>query len=383
MRGILNKQYMDSELLRTIILVMGWPVLIVGSVFLIYKSYRFYRDVQKTVVGKLVIAMVTGWLISMYSLGIVATAYMVTDVQRGVSVVLPIFIVWFVTMGVITFTVLRWSKEAVTLNAFYRTLEQVVQEKTEALKRAYELQLHQEREIRQLREKFVFIAAHELRAPITTLRWGLSSLLGEESFIKAIAPEHLKIIENLQEKNDQLTQLIEDLLSVARIQSKTISIVLEDVKLGDIFSAVKDNVAPLAAHWQVTVSWPEDGESSLTIKSNPIMLKEVLTNLVSNAIKYNKPGGWVAVAMEHSAEELRVHVKDGGIGMTPEEMGKLFQEFYRVATPETRDKEGTGLGLFISKKLIEQMRGRIWVQSVKGQGSTFSFTLPLSHTIPS
>ncbi|MFH2033506.1 MAG: PAS domain-containing sensor histidine kinase [Candidatus Margulisiibacteriota bacterium] len=118
---------MNLELLRTIILSTGWPVLVAGTIFLLYKAIKFNQDVNKVVFGKMVVIMTAGWLFTMYCLGAASTAAMMLDVKTGVYVVFPIFAAWAMTMVIITIITLRWSKEAVTINEFYQDVERKYQ----------------------------------------------------------------------------------------------------------------------------------------------------------------------------------------------------------------------------------------------------------------
>ncbi|OGC25342.1 hypothetical protein A2291_02940 [candidate division WOR-1 bacterium RIFOXYB2_FULL_42_35] len=118
---------MNLETIRNLILLTGWPVLIIGSIFLTYKAFQFYNSVNRVVFGKLVMIMTGGWLLTMYSLGIVATVAMYANIQSGVYVVLPIFIVWATTMVILTVIDLSWQKEAVTINEFYQDIERKYQ----------------------------------------------------------------------------------------------------------------------------------------------------------------------------------------------------------------------------------------------------------------
>lgn len=365
------------ETMRTIILVIGWPLLVGGSIFLIYRTLQFHRAIGKVIWGRLVLAMVVGWLVSMYSLGITATAYMFSDVQTGVLVVFPIFLLWFITMVLITWSVLNWSKEAVTLSAFYKGLEEAVDKKAKELQESYELRVKNEEEIRKLRERFVFIAAHELRAPVTAIKWILDSFLNNAEFQRSLPEEQRKLLSTLHDKNQALIFLVEDLLHVARLQSKTETLPAKQVSLETIIQEVRENVLPLTEEMKISLYWPGPDANLPPVKADSMALKEILTNLIVNAIRYNRQGGWVMIDAQGAPHELIVHVKDSGIGMTPEEMGNLFQEFYRAKNQDTQATDGTGLGLFISKQLLERMQGRIWVESTKGVGSTFSFALPL------
>ncbi len=368
----------NLELIRTFILVTGWPILIAGSVYLTIVSIKFYQNIGKTVFGKLVLAMVLGWFVSMYSLGITATAYMFTEVQSGVIVVIPIFVIWFITMFIITWTVLRWSKEAVTLNGFYRGLEELVKKKTEELEKSYQAQIQNEKEIRRLRERFVFVAAHELRTPVTAVEWGLSAMLDDEKLKKLLPDDYMQLLKNLREKNKKLLELMSDLLNVARLQAETLSIEKEDTVFEDLITELRENVKKPAEEKGISIYWPVLDKKLPILKTNKIYLKEILMNLLGNAVNYNKSGGWVRLEAEEQSGKLMIKVKDNGIGVAPQEMEHLFKEFYRIKTAETKNIEGTGLGLFITKELLKRLGEEIKVESEKGKGSTFSFSIPFS-----
>ena len=112
------------------------------------------------------------------------------------------------------------------------------------------------------------------------------------------------------------------------------------------------------------------------IWGDPDKVEQILTNLVGNAIKYSPAGGEVVVSVSCEDDDVRVSVRDQGIGMSPRDMGQLFEKFYRVDRDEVRRAGGTGLGLYITKRLVEMHGGRIWAESWTGSGSEFSFTLP-------
>ena len=121
------------EIIRSFVLFLGWPILFIGSLFLFYRTYRFYLAVSRNVWGKLILIMVIGWLLTMYSLGLVSTIFMLVSLKSGTLTVLPIFGVWFITMIMITRIVLRWNKEAVSVNKFNMQLQSLVDERTKDL----------------------------------------------------------------------------------------------------------------------------------------------------------------------------------------------------------------------------------------------------------
>lgn len=375
-KSCVNKKIM--ELLRNLMFVLGWPILIIGSIFIVSIALRFYYNVGRTVLGKLVLWMIIGWFVSMYSLGITASAFTLINLEQSIPIVLPIFIIWCITMLLIFWVILRWSREAVTLNAFYQNLEKEVKERTEELKNAYEQHLRNEQEIGVLRERFIFIAAHELRTPVTAIEWGLGTILEDSKFQSSLPKNYRELLQNMRDKNRKLLELVRDLLNTARIQNNSKTLELEDISISDIIQDVQETVRSMAENAEIQIYWLITEKSFPLVRANPFYLKEVFTNLITNAIRYNKPGGWVKIDAEMRSTELIVHVEDNGIGMTPDGMEKLFQEFYRIKSPETKKIEGTGLGLFITKHLLERMNGKIRVESKKDKGSAFIFSIPFA-----
>lgn len=363
------------EPIRDFILLVGWPILILGSIYIVGISVRFWKNLQKGVVGRLVLGMVIGWLITMYSLGITATGYMLTDIEHGVPVVLPIFIVWFITMVVIVWSVIRWSREAETLNAFYRGLEELVKKRTGELEKTYQTKLKREREIRELREKFVSIAAHELRTPVTAIEWGLATMIEDEKLRNTIPPDYLALLKDLRTKNQNLLDLIVNILKLARARHGDLNFENEPVSIHKTIEEIKTIVEKKAEEAGVSLSWPILEQKLPDISAHPIYLKEIITNLITNAIRYNKPNGWIRMEGEAKKDTIILSITDNGIGMSKEEMKGLFKEFYRVKNEDTKNIEGTGLGLFISQQLTERMGGSIAVFSEKGAGTTFTVTL--------
>lgn len=230
------------------------------------------------------------------------------------------------------------------------------------------------KENKKLKDEFVFIAAHELRAPVTAIKGYLSMVLdGSFGRIPAAAEKNLKIVEGA---NERLVQLVQDLLEVARNESGTLKVSLSPLKISESIQTVIKELSPMAGQKGLKIVYKDPFEKN--VQADAFKLKEVLVNLVTNAIKYTPTSGEILISHEIKGKELLTSVKDSGIGIAPEDMGKLFNKFYRVKTEETAKIEGTGLGLFISKEIVERMGGRIEVESQPGKGSTFSFSLLIS-----
>jgi len=370
---------MDLYSLRTFILSFGWPVLILGSIYIVLKAWDFYKTLEKSIFGKLVFPSLVGWLISMYSLGIVATFYMLDNVE-GTKVVLPIFIAWFVTMVLIFIITIRWSKEAVALQTFYNTLEKKVKERTKELEIAHKKEIEREKQIEKLKDQFIFIAAHELRSPVNAIKWGLDSFFDEKEVTEKIPKDMVKLLKDVYTRNQKLVDLIENLLNVARLEEGIIQVKLEAIRMEDILKEVIKETALLADAHNVQVEKLPDPTMPF-VNADSTLVKEVLTNLITNAIKYNKDNGKVSFSWEQQGSQLVFRVQDTGIGIPQENQHAVFSKFYRARNSEKSKIKGVGLGLYITKELIQKMKGAIWFESKEEHGTAFCFTLPLAQSV--
>ena len=243
------------------------------------------------------------------------------------------------------------------------------------------------KENKELKDEFVFIAAHELRTPVTAIKGYLSMIL-DKSFGKV----PLKIEENLKivnGSNERLVQLVQDLLQIARSDTGKMKINLTPLSISESVKATINELKSLTDEKGLKIKYIELADDK-KIQADGYKLKEVLTNLIGNSIKYtlNKPHGiektiprgkgGIEISHEIQDKYLITHIKDHGMGMSPENVKKLFTKFYRVQSDKTADIEGTGLGLFICKEIVERMNGKIWVKSELGKGSTFNFKLLLA-----
>ncbi len=237
-----------------------------------------------------------------------------------------------------------------------------------------------ERELDKMKTDFISVVSHELRTPLTSLK-GYTDLLlsGAAGETTALQAEFLGII---QLSTTRLSNLINDILDISRIESGTLEIRHEPIDYQKIVADTLRLMKAAADAKQIRL------ESTLPefippVRGDADKVTQVLTNLVSNAIKYTPEGGWVKVTLEVAGEtSVTTCVADSGIGVTQEDQKKLFQKFFRADNTSTREAGGTGLGLVISKTLIELMGGTIWLESEPdpsspGHGSRFYFTLPL------
>ncbi|HYS11593.1 MAG TPA: ATP-binding protein [Myxococcales bacterium] len=236
------------------------------------------------------------------------------------------------------------------------------------------LDVTEQRELDRQRSDFLTVAAHELRTPLTPLSMYLQSI--ERRLARGQAVEN-NLVTKARRQVDRLGGLVEDLLDLSRLESRRLRLGSEDVKVNELVDAVvADFRGQTRNHDIVFHRSPEP----LLVKGDHERLEQVLVNLLTNAIKYTPQGGQIVVAVERGDGEVRVSVKDPGIGVPAEEQPMLFQRFFRAANANTRNYSGLGIGLFVSNEIVKRHGGRFEVSSEVGKGSTFCFHLPLARS---
>jgi two-component system phosphate regulon sensor histidine kinase PhoR len=231
------------------------------------------------------------------------------------------------------------------------------------------------RNVDRIKSDFVSTVSHELRTPLTSIKGFVRTLLDdpeEAYFDTAMRMEFYGIIDT---ECDRLVRLINDLLSVSRIE-RGLPLTMNYTDT-DACALVEKCVAfqrSYSERHSLSVRLPEDALPAIVADKDK--LDQVLTNLISNAIKYSPDGGLITVSVVDEGMQLRFAIADQGLGIAPEHMAKLFQRFYRIHGGDTQRVGGTGLGLFLTKTLVEAHGGAIWVESTPGVGSTFFFTIP-------
>jgi PAS domain S-box-containing protein len=232
-----------------------------------------------------------------------------------------------------------------------------------------------EQELEEMKLDFVSIAAHELRTPLTAIR-GYASLLQLQNS-KDLDDSGKELISRLVVSGENLGNLIENLLSVSRIERSMFSVDARPVDLTTTIKNVIDNVRPQALTKQQTINILVPDQLPVVL-ADSFRIGQVVLNFVANAVNYTQPGGSITVKTELKDNSLQVLVTDTGRGIPKEALQKLFTKFFRVSGSLEQGSKGTGLGLYISKSIIEMHKGKIWVESEAGKGSTFAFSLPIA-----
>ena len=231
-----------------------------------------------------------------------------------------------------------------------------------------------ERDTERLRGSFLSSISHELRTPLTSVKEYIAILLdgygGEPSGIQR------DCLEVAFKNAERLQLLIEDLLTVSRIEAHGFSINRTDVPFSDIEDLCVQSFLPRAGNKGVSLEW--DSKPVPTVYADPLRIGQVLTNLLDNAWKSTPSGGEIEIRTEVEGDYLLVTVSDTGLGIPKDAIPHIFDLFYKVSTGEKFGADGTGLGLYTSHEIVTAHGGRIWVESKLGDGTTFFFTLPIS-----
>jgi signal transduction histidine kinase/DNA-binding response OmpR family regulator len=229
------------------------------------------------------------------------------------------------------------------------------------------------KELDRLKSEFVAVVSHEVRTPLTSIKGSLE-LLGDDRFHKLPAPQR-ELLGICQANTERLISLINDILDFSKLESSRLSLNLEQMDVGRVLIEAVENIRNLAAMKGVTLDVRIDPNTG-AVDADPMRVGQVATNLIGNAIKFSPEKGRIEVFASGDSGMVTVSVKDYGRGIAPRDISRLFQRFAQLDSSTTRKAGGTGLGLVISKGIVEQHGGKIWVESALGEGSTFCFSLP-------
>jgi len=227
------------------------------------------------------------------------------------------------------------------------------------------------RQSEELKSTFVSVVSHELKTPVALIKGYAETLRREDAnWDRTTMLDSLDVI---AEEADHLTHLIDSLLEASRIQAGGLKLEPTDVALPRLAAKVVDGFRTQTSLHTFELDF---GPEFPSVWGDPERLREVLSNLVSNAVKYSPSGGTIWVGGRADQTGATLYVADQGIGIPPEEQDRIFDRFHRVESGLHRRTEGTGLGLYLVKAIVEAHGGRVWVESMPGRGSIFMFTLP-------
>ncbi|MGH7233555.1 MAG: ATP-binding protein [Nitrospiraceae bacterium] len=256
------------------------------------------------------------------------------------------------------------------LQQLTQTLERRVQDRTQELVTANE----KLQELDRLKSAFVSIVSHELRTPMTSIKGYVENML--DGLTGGLTQKQSYYLSRVKFNIERLTRMINDLLDLSRIEAGRVELVVTVIPVEDLLAEIMESLQPVAQAKGVTLRAEFGGEPA-ALQADRDKLHQILTNLVQNAVKFTPKGGEVRLEVQVPAERfVQFCIADTGCGIASHELSKVFERFYRGGTARA-DQRGAGLGLAITKSLVELHGGRIWVESVLGQGSRFFFIIPM------
>jgi signal transduction histidine kinase len=224
--------------------------------------------------------------------------------------------------------------------------------------------------VEQMKSDFVSTVSLELRTPLTSIYGFAQTLLRED--IAFGEPERRTFLEFIARESERLTTIVDALLNVARLDTGDLTVSLEPTDVGSVVAEVVRTASVANGHRLVS----DLVTGQLAAQADPEKLRQVLDQLVSNAVKYSPGGGTVTVSAQRRQDAVEVAVADEGVGIPASERERIFSKFYKAG-----GGRGTGLGLFIAQGLVREMGGRMWVDSEEGRGSRFAFELPAADDV--
>ena len=224
------------------------------------------------------------------------------------------------------------------------------------------------------RQEFVSNVSHELRTPITSMKVLADSLISQKDVPVELYQEFM---EDIAEEIDREDEIITDLLSLVKMDRTAADLNITEVDINALVELIMRRLRPIAQNRDVEVVY--ESVRPVTAAVDEVKITQVISNLVENAIKYNKEHGWVRVKLDADHQYFSVEVADSGIGIPAESIDHIYERFYRVDKSRSREIGGTGLGLAITRSAILMHRGTIKAESIEGEGTTFTIRIPLKY----
>ncbi len=232
-----------------------------------------------------------------------------------------------------------------------------------------------EKIIERTKTEFVSISAHQLRTPLSEIKWILETLSKEK--LGKLTEGQKEILEKAYNSNKRILALVDDLLDVVKIEEGRRLYELTLSNFEEVIQSVIESYQEKIEKKQIKFEFLVPGNKLPKIKIDTKKISLAIQNLLENAIRYTLPGGMITIALNSTEKEIEFSIEDTGIGISKNQQQNVFQKFFRGSNAVKIETEGNGLGLFIAKNIIEAHNGKIWFQSEEGKGTTFYFNLPL------
>lgn len=235
-----------------------------------------------------------------------------------------------------------------------------------------------EKEVDRAKTEFVSLASHQLKTPLAAVGWYAEALLNEE--VGPLNDKQKEYVRNLHESNQRMVELVNALLNVSRLELGTFIVEPAPTNASALVESVIGELRPSLLTKQIEIKTTYD-QSLPPVNLDPKLTRIIIQNLLSNAIKYTPMRGEVTVALTRADDQLLIRVGDSGYGIPAAAHDKIFSKLFRADNVRDKEADGTGLGLYLVKSIVEHTGGRIWFDSLEGKGTTFYVTVPLTGMI--
>ena len=329
---------------------VAWPGLVAVSAFVLTRAFQFNRKVAGDAVGRLVLLMVVGSVMTWAALAAFAT-YDLSGRDQAAAIVLPLFLLWAGSMVLITWIVHRWGAEAVRLNLYHTEVAQMDR----------------------MKARLINTVAHEINTPLTPIRFRVSTM--KAGGFGAVSPKQVEALQGIDRNLDRVDVVVGKMVLAVQLQTGKVQLFRKSVPLGPLVSAAVHEVSSAADEKGVAVEM--DVAAAPTVEADAGRLAFAVEALLSNAVKFTPRGGRVSVRARRLGDDAAVEVHDTGAGLTAEAQVSLFQPL-RQAHESMITESGAGLGLYAAEAILRLHGGRVTVASAgPGQGSTFRLLLPI------
>jgi signal transduction histidine kinase len=229
--------------------------------------------------------------------------------------------------------------------------------------------------LNKMKSEFVSVASHQLRTPLSAIKWEAELLLTKLK--KGLNTKQLENVNSIYSLNQKMIRLVNDLLDVARIDQNRLIVRKKNFDFLKVVEFILSELSSLVKKRNVEIKWNVKKNLPLVF-GDPDKIKLVIENLVNNSIKYTTSNGKVEIKIFKKDNFLMFEIKDNGVGIPEDQHKRVFEKFFRSDNAVKYQTEGTGLGLYIAKNIVEQLDGKIWFQSIENVGSVFGFSLPIA-----
>ncbi|MFH0891883.1 MAG: ATP-binding protein [Candidatus Falkowbacteria bacterium] len=230
------------------------------------------------------------------------------------------------------------------------------------------------KEVDRMKTEFVSVASHQLRTPLTAIKLFTEMMLNEQ--VGKLKKEQREYLDNIYESTERMVRLVNDLLSLSRLESGSLRVEPKSTDLHEFTLNIIKEIEPLAQVKGVSIIFGGASKNLPPLAVDVNLIRQVIHNLITNAVRYSKSGGRVNVEIKKDNGEYLLTIKDSGIGIPEKAQGRIFEKFFRADNAIKNETEGTGLGLYVSKMIVENSGGRIWFKSAQGEGTVFYVALP-------